>query len=160
MQVAIDDDTRRWISSNEDRRWSTLLRYWQSLAARLGRLPRRAEIDPLALSSLLPHLFLVDVVHAGEAEPRFRFRLLGGAITDRESVRPGQYLDEFQGMRDSEKIMRHYHDALKLRIRVRSATLAWDHPTKEFITYHAVLLPLSDDGRQVDTLLGLAIYEA
>lgn len=160
MQVAIEDETLRWITSNQDRRWSTLLAYWQGLIARLGRLPRRSEIDPLALANVLPNLFLVDVVRAAGAAPRFRFRLLGGAITDRESVRPGQFLDEFGAMRDSDRIMRHYRGTLDGRVSVRSASLAWDHPTKEFITYHVLLLPLSEDGAQVDTLLGLAIYEA
>ena len=160
MQLSIEDASLRWIEASEDGRWSTLLQYWHGLGARHGGLPQRAEIDPLALPNLLPNLFLVDVVPVEGAGPRFRFRLLGGAITARESVRPGQYLDEFAGMRDSAKITRHYHDTLVGRISVRSATLAWDHPTKQFITYRVLLLPLSDDGRQVDTILGLAIYEA
>jgi hypothetical protein len=160
MKVQIEDEAQRWIAANDDKRWSFLLGYWQELTTRLGRLPRRAEIDPISLPALLPNLFLVDIVRGDSGPPRFRFRLLGGAITHRESVRPGQFLDEFRGMRDSDRILRHYFDALELKIRVRNATLAWDHPTKEFITYHALLLPLSEDGALVDTLLGLAIYEA
>jgi len=160
MRIEIEDETLRWISASEDRRWSFLLEYWRDLTGRLGRLPRRAEIDPLSLPKVLPNLFLIDVVREGHAAPRFRFRLLGGAITDRESVRPGQFIDEFKNMRDSERIMRHYRNTLEQRISVRSATLAWDHPTKEFITYHALLLPLSEDGGEVDSILGLAIYEA
>ena len=160
LPLDIEEETLNWIAANEDRRFAVLLDYWRDLAARLGRLPRRAEFDPVATPGVLPNLFLVDVVRDGAAKPRFRFRLLGGAITARESVRPGQFLDEFPAMRDSERIMKHYHDALDLKIRVRAATLAWDHPTKDFITYHALLLPLSEDGRTVDTLLGLAIYEA
>ena len=42
----------------------------------------------------------------------------------------------------------------------RRGNLAWDHPTKEFISYHVMLLPLSSDGMLVNALLGLAIYEA
>lgn len=160
MRFEVDDEALRWIDANEDRRWSFLLEYWREMADRLGRLPQRSEIDPLNLPKLWPNLFLVDVVRTENAAPRFRFRLLGGAIVALESVRPGQFIDEFEGMRDSERIMRHYHDTLDRRISIRSATLAWDHPTKEFITYHALLLPLSDDGQTVDTILGLAIYES
>jgi hypothetical protein len=160
MRIEVEDETQRWIDASEDRRWSFLLGYWRDMIDRLGRLPHRSEIDPLNLPKLWPNLFLVDVVRDGGEVPRFRFRLLGGAITARESVRPGQFMDEFEGMRDSERIMRHYRSTLDLRVSVRSATLAWDHPTKEFITYHALLLPLSDDGQAVDTILGLAIYEA
>ncbi len=160
MRIEIEDETQRWIDASEDRRWSFLLGYWRDLIDRLGRLPQRSEIDPLNLPKLLPNLFLIDVVRDDGEAPRFRFRLLGGAITARESVRPGQFIDDFEAMRDSQRIMRHYHDTLDRRISIRSATLAWDHPTKEFITYHALLLPLSDDGRVVDMILGLAIYEA
>lgn len=160
MPVEIEQETLNWIAANEDRRFAILLDYWRDLAARLGRLPRRGELDPVEIATVLPHLFLVDVVRDATTPPRFRFRLLGGAITARESVRPGQFLDDYGGMRESERIMRHYFDALDLKVRVRSASLAWDHPTKDFITYHALLLPLSEDGAAVDTLLGLAIYEA
>lgn len=160
MRIEVEDETQRWIDASEDGRWSFLLGYWRELIDRLGRLPHRSEIDPLSLPKLWPNLFLIDVVRADAAAPRFRFRLLGGAITARESVRPGQFIDDFAGMRDSERIMRHYHNTLDLRVSIRSATLAWDHPTKEFITYHALLLPLSEDGQAVDTILGLAIYEA
>ena len=55
---------------------------------------------------------------------------------------------------------RHYLDCLNRRVRIRHTNLAWDHPTKEFISYHVLLLPLSSDGELVDALLGLAIYEA
>jgi hypothetical protein len=160
MQLDFDEESLHWIDGHEDRRWSMLLGYWRGLTERLGRLPRRAEIDPVELPTLLPNLFLADVVRVADAAPRFRFRLLGGAITARESVRPGEFLDEYQGMRDSASITGHYRDTLARQIRIRSASLAWDHPTKEFITYHALLLPLSDDGETVDAILGLAIYEA
>lgn len=160
MAVDFDGESLRWIEAQTDRRWSDLLDYWRQLTRKLGRLPRRAEIDPVSLPGLLPNLFLVDVVTEPHAAPRYRFRLLGGAITSRESVRPGQFLDEFDGMLDSQRILDHYRDAVKQRVCIREASLAWDHPTKAFISYHVLLLPLSDDGERVDTLLGLAIYEA
>lgn len=158
-QVTFDPHSLDWIARNTDRRWALLLDYWRALIDRLDRLPKRSEIDPLDLPALLPNLFLVDVVREDGAPPRYRFRLLGGAITARETVRPGQFLDEFEGMRDSEVILQHYADALRLHIRLREATLAWDHPAKRYIIYEVILLPLSEDGQAVDTLLGLALYE-
>lgn len=54
-----------------------LYAYWASL--RHGRtLPRRADIDLQALMLALPHVFLVDVDHAGEGE--FTFRLAGSFL--------------------------------------------------------------------------------
>jgi len=157
----LDANADQWIATNPDRRWALLLEYWNGLAQRLGRLPKRTEVDPLELpGGLLPNIFLVDVVRAANApELRFRFRLLGAAISERETVRPGQYLDDYRGDTPAE-MTRQYVDCLERRVSVRRTNLAWDHPTKEFITYHVMLLPLSNNGVEVDTLLGLAVYEA
>jgi hypothetical protein len=158
--VELDPAAGQWIASNADRRWALLLEYWNHLAQRLDRLPKRAEIDPVDLPlGLLPNIFLVDVVRADGAPPRFRFRLLGAAITARERVRSGQYLDEYRS-ETPDDMTQHYVDCLERRVRIRRTNLAWDHPAKEFISYHVMLLPLSSDGTLVDALLGLAIYEA
>lgn len=159
--LELDAKAGQWIAANSDRRWALLLEYWDHLAQRLGRLPKRTEVDPLELPvGLLPNIFLVEVVRAAGAAPRFRFRLLGTAITVRERVRPGQYLDDYRSERASDDMTRQYLDCLERRVSVRRTNLAWDHPTKEFITYHVMVLPLSSDGEEVDALLGLAIYEA
>ena len=161
MLVELDPAAGQWIASSADRRWALLLEYWNHLAQRLDRLPKRVEIDPVDLPvGLLPNIFLVDVVRADGARPRFRFRLLGAAITARERVRPGQFLDEYRTETTPDDMARHYLDCLNRRVRVRRANLAWDDPTKEFICYHVMLLPLSSDGTVVDALLGLAVYEA
>lgn len=160
MFLELDPAAAKWIAANPDRRWAVLLDYWNHLAQRLDRLPRRTEVDPVDLPvDLLPNIFLVDVVRGEGAAPRFRFRLLGTAITARERVRPGQFLEDYSND-IPEAMTRQYLDCLERRVRVRSANLAWDHPTKEFISYHVMLLPLSSDGTEVDALLGLAIYEA
>jgi hypothetical protein len=161
LYLQLDPAAGQWIASNADRRWALLLEYWNHLAQRLSRLPKRAEIDPVGLPvGLLPNMFLVDVIAADGALPRFRFRLLGTSITARERVRPGQYLDEYMTGAVVDDMTRHYLDCLERRVRVRRSNLAWDHPAKEFIHYHVMLLPLSSDGALVDAILGLAIYEA
>lgn len=160
MFLELDPAADQWIAANPDRRWAVLLEYWHQLAHRLGRLPRRAEIDPLDLPvELLPNIFLVDVVRAEGAVPRFRFRLLGTAITSRERAKAGRYLDNYRSDIPDE-MTSQYLDCLERRVGIRRSNLAWDHPTKEFIFYHVMLLPLSNDGTEVDALMGLAIYEA
>jgi hypothetical protein len=159
--IELDPAAGQWIAANADRRWAVLLDYWKRLVQRLGRLPKRAEVDPLELPvELLPNIFLVDVVRAPDLAPRFRFRLLGTAITARERVKPGQYLDEYRSERTPDDMIRQYLDCLERRVSIRRTNLAWDHPTKEFISYHVMLLPLSTDATEVDALLGLAVYEA
>ncbi|HEX6121072.1 MAG TPA: PAS domain-containing protein, partial [Dongiaceae bacterium] len=110
MLLELDADTRQWIAENPDRRWALLLGYWNRLAEASGRMPGRAEIDPLNLAvELLPNIFLVDVVRdAGRTAPRFRFRLLGTAITARETVKPGQYLDENPPSKAIDEMTRQY----------------------------------------------------
>ena len=164
MYLDLDDQARAWIAENKDRRWALLLEYWNRLAQQVGRLPRRAEIDATKLPpQLLPNIFLVDVVDGSMADggsvPRFRFRLLGAAIAARETVKPGQFLDDYEESIPAE-MLAQYLACLKRRVSIRRTNLAWDHPTKEFIAYHVMLLPLSSDGTVVDTILGLAIYEA
>ncbi|HEV8388499.1 MAG TPA: PAS domain-containing protein [Dongiaceae bacterium] len=161
MILELDANAAAWIAANSDRRWALLLEYWNRVAQRVGRLPKRTEVDPLELPvELLPNIFLVDVVRAAGGAPRFRFRLLGTAITQRERIRPGQYLDEASGETIPGEMTQQYLACLERRVGIRSTNLAWDHPTKKFITYRVLLLPLSGDGEAVDTLLGLAIYEA
>jgi len=160
--LELDVQTQQWIETNPDRRWALLLEYWNRLAQRAAKLPKRSEIDPLELPvDMLPHIFLVDVVRTADPPAtRFRFRLLGAAITARERVRPGQYLDDYTSDQVPDAMTQQYLECLERRVSNRSTNLAWDHPTKEFITYRVMLLPLSSDGTEVNTLIGLAIYEA
>ena len=160
MFLQLDPGAARWIADNPDRRWALLLEYWNRLAQHHNRLPKRAEVDPLELPvELLPNIFLVDVVRGEGAEPRFRFRLLGTAITARERVKAGQYLDDYRSDTPGD-MTRQYLDCLERRVGIRRTTLAWDHPTKAFIAYQVMLLPLSSNGTDVDSLVGLALYEA
>jgi hypothetical protein len=159
MHVQVDKAATDWIAKNPDRRWQQLLDYWQSLTETSSRLPRRREIDPVALPpDLLPNMFLIDVVRAGNGtQPRFRFRLLGSAIVDRESTKVGQFVDQLGTTADTSEMVTHYRDCLAGRIRVRDTTLLWDDARKEHVKYRVLLLPLGDDGA-IDTIMGLAIY--
>jgi hypothetical protein len=49
--LELDPAAGQWIASNADRRWALLLEYWNHLAQRLDRMPKRAEIDPVDLPS-------------------------------------------------------------------------------------------------------------
>ncbi|HEY4162471.1 MAG TPA: PAS domain-containing protein [Dongiaceae bacterium] len=147
------------ISADREPRWGQLLRHWQMLANEADRIPPRSAIDPANLGkTLLPNIFLVDVVREGEkAEPRFRFRLLGQEIVEHESTRVGDYLDQFRAGYQVAEMQRHYRDCADGRIWLRTASLAWND--KEFLEYQVLLLPLSEDGRGITHLIGLALYQ-
>ena len=57
---------------------------WSYWTARCGArlMPRRADIDPVDIPLLLPHLLLLET----DEQKRFRYRLVGTAI-DRKSTR-------------------------------------------------------------------------
>jgi hypothetical protein len=159
--IDIDPSTRLLIDANTEPRWGQFLRTWECLAAAKGRYPSRSEIDPAALGAkLLPNVFLTDVVNQpGRNEPRFRYRLLGQVIVDREPTRPGDYLDALGAPGDVAAIVEHYQACIAGRIWVREASLTWHGERRGYLSYKVMMLPLSDDGETVTQLIGLALYE-
>jgi hypothetical protein len=160
-RIDIDPAARREIDSAAEPLWGQFLRTWESLAAAKGRYPARSEIDPAALGAkLLPNVFLVDVVDTpGLTAPRFRYRLLGQAIIEREPTRPGAHVDEIGTTADIVAIENHYIGCLEGKVWIREASLAWSDPRGGYLRYRVMMLPLSDDGETVTHLIGLALYE-
>jgi hypothetical protein len=83
--------------------------YWESLAG--GLAPERDQVDPAAITDLLPYLLLVEF----ETEPfRVRYRLTGTTVDQMTGMNiSGRYLDEFAvGIyADSVyRLQRHYAD--------------------------------------------------
>jgi hypothetical protein len=160
-RIEIEPATRRAIESGTEPLWGQFLRTWESLVAAKGRYPARNEIDPAALGAkLLPNVFLVDVVETpGLTAPRFRYRLLGQAIIDREPTRSGDFVDEIGTSADIVAVEHHYIGCLEGKIWIREASLAWTDPRGGYLRYSVMMLPLSEDGASVTHLIGLALYE-
>jgi hypothetical protein len=158
--LSIDPKTVALVAAGIEPRWGRFLRAWQELAAEKGRFPTRTEIDPARLGTdLLPNVFLVDAVmpiNAGKR--RFRFRLLGQAILDRETTRAGDYLDTLGASADIAEIERQYVAALGGEVWIRDADLVWNSQTRDVFTYQVMMLPLADAHGDVAHLLGLALY--
>ncbi len=137
----------------------TLYRYWESKLPPAGGLPRRADIDPVEIArarpELMPHLWLVDVLR----DPtRFRYRLLGGALTDAGAPgRVGELIDARVGPR-----ARSLHDNL---VKVREEK-SWNYrngpPTMPHSDHVAAIerlsLPLVDDAGLVAVILSASLY--
>jgi hypothetical protein len=148
------------IAADAEPRWGRFLRAWQDLAAEKGRIPTRTEIDPARIGAdLLSNVFLADVIRGGKPSLRFRFRLLGQAILDRESTRPGAFLDELGATADIAGIEQQYRACLERRVYLREESLVWNDVRKSAFLYSVLVLPLSDDGETVSHLLGLALYD-
>jgi hypothetical protein len=135
--------------ANHDPDLTALHRYWTVKCA--GRkMPRRSDLDPTEIPSLLPHLFITEV----HFPLRFRFRLVGTAICERWAENyNGKYLDELSLGEERQAVLTQYE------LAARTAAPCYDSAefTNElgrYLHYRRLLLPLSDDGETPTMLLG------
>jgi len=136
----------------EDPALQALLAYWQGLC-RDGALPGRGDIVPSRIKALLPIVMLVDVVGS---PPRFRWRLLGTAITQvmgRDST--GKWFDELY----SEGVLARMNEIYGLSAARRAPvryTGSFDLVGKDHVPFESLHLPLVDeDGRVVMLMVGM-----
>jgi hypothetical protein len=138
----------------KDERLRRLYQYWNDKRG-ARRFPARRDIDPLDFAYVLGHVMLIDVTH----DPlRFRFRLYGSALLDRNNAvdMTGKYLDE------------HARPEFRAYLRDEWAdTVERGSPTHGFFDrmiddelrkFEVLRLPLSADGTTVDMLLVCAVF--
>lgn len=143
----------------QDARLRELYRYWAD--KKRGRpLPARGDLDPMEIPQLLQNIGLVDVV--GDP-PRFRYRLVGTAITHaigRELT--NWHVDELPLERDYvDHLLALYRTTVE---EARPVYSEGDFAGLPFMaSWHSyrLLLPLSRDGGPVDMILvGQVFVEA
>lgn len=135
---------------------SAIHAYWQecALAAGPGLLPRRQQIDPLRIPKLLESMSLIDMV--GQP-PRFRLRLQGGAIRRMGMLAaPGDYLDQFMAA-DAPPLLDLAHIAASRQLVWYRGRAYMPHETVLF-SLERIFLPLAEDGRSVDVVMGLTVF--
>jgi hypothetical protein len=158
--ITIRPETELKLEDTREPRWSRFLETWKAMAREKGGLPSRRDIDPARIGAdLLPNIFLADILRGGKPALRFRFRLLGQVITERETTRPGVFLDELGASADLAGIERQYRAAIDREVYLREQSLVWNDVRKDAFLYSVLILPLADDGETVSHLLGLAIYD-
>ena len=133
-------------------------RYWTSIWPAPDLLPARRSFDPTAVPNLLPAIWLVDVVRN---QLHFRFRLLGSRIEKFAGRRmTGEWLDEVLPEETRDTVVANLKEV------VDTAAPSWRRgpslivPKKTSVTLERVYLPLAEDGRTVDMILGLTIFES
>ncbi len=128
---------------------------WRAL--RRGRLvPSRADFDPVAIRAYLPNVFMIDVEDGGA---RFRYRLCGTAVAEVYGDFTGRYVDEFVSPDFRDTAIARLRDvALRFHVHYLVQALTWqDRP---YIRYRRLLMPLSDDQRRANILLGIVYSES
>lgn len=127
---------------------SALWLYWRGVCGDRAMPPRRA-IDPAAIPKLLPHLQMVDRLSDG----RFRYRLTGTAIVAAYGYDATmKMVDDVLPPVRRKHANRHYRIVFETRrpIFVRSLYITAE---KLKLIVSRLILPLGDDGTQVEMLL-------
>jgi hypothetical protein len=131
-----------------------LFEYWRSKCA--GRdMPRRADIDPVEIPTLMPNLLVADI----EYDPfRVRYRLVGTRVVEMTGYEfTGRYLDEIALPNDEGPFQECYQLACESRSPVMSR-IKWHLAPNTTEEYDICILPLSDDGRRVNMALAIECY--
>jgi hypothetical protein len=124
---------------------------WESLrAGRIG--PKRDEISPAPLKSVLASTFIIDVVDGGQD---FRFRFAGDRIIQFMGRRfAGMLLSELTGTPFFDNMRTMYSACVASKGPITSGVRQASYPGKEFLEIEAVVFPLSEDGVGVTHLFG------
>lgn len=134
-----------------------LFRYWRSLSDN-GCVPRRRDIDPVALRTMLSHIYLLD---AGQGPDDLRYRLAGSLIVQAFGFEPGG-LTRAQ-IRERHVLPERYPEFDRTSAETYSivdkgiVTYSHDHMTsytKDYLAYTRLNLPISEDGKTLTGILG------
>lgn len=119
------------------------------------QLPGRPDIDPIDIPSMLPFVFLVDVLRGGAD---FRYRLVGTDIVrNTKKDFTGYLLSEISEIGSQGKLMALYARVVEGRSPV---TEVFSYKTRGGVekSYVVVVAPLSRDGVDIDMLFGYALH--
>jgi hypothetical protein len=135
-----------------DERLLQLHAYWRHKAT--GRpMPCRADLDPIEIPQLLPHVMLVDVLRSS----RYRYRLIGTENAREHGINAtGCYLDEvLPGPEYQAHVIGLYDECLRFRRPLYSECLFLSPGQQGELERHTkvLFLPLSDDGENINIVL-------
>ncbi len=112
-------------------------------------LPARDDIDPSEILKILPHVFLLDV----RPEPLdFRYRLIGTKMDEHMTGSySGLWMSEIPHQKAPSRIWASCRQVVEQKQPLSSDT-PYVGKHKEFLTTEDLIMPLSDDGEQVNML--------
>ena len=143
----------------EDPRLRRFYDYWLG-KCRSGRLPARADIDPVEIPDLLPWIMLLDPV-PGPKGYRFRMRLIGTGLVARAGRdATGYFYDEMLSKRDVARFTTIYTEVIKTgRPHHYHADIDISRlEGREHLRYERLICPLATDGVTVDMLALIVVF--
>jgi hypothetical protein len=118
-------------------------------------MPARADIDPMHMCRILSKVLLIDVLNAA---PFFRFRVVGSQIAEWAHFDAGGGgLDQVEAPGYRQMLMATYSEVRGAR-RPVAHRIRWDEPNGAH-RYKRLLLPLADDGENVNMILSCSVVE-
>lgn len=132
--------------------------YWRSIHPASG-LPGRQHFDPLAIHSLLPGIWLLDI----QRHPfRLRYRLAGTeAVEAIGSEVTGKWMDEAHvTVAQEPAYMERYRAVVEQGVPSwrRGVPRLWTH--KKYTMLENIVVPLATDSVTVDLLACLTVFHA
>ncbi len=117
-------------------------------------MPARADIDPAAITALLPHVVLMDVLRTADPDwpLDFRYRLIGTQV---DAMMNGRYT----GLRMSQ--LPHQRPPARIWTSLQQVSeggrptvnrVPYVGPHKDYLSVVDIVMPLSSDGAAVDML--------
>jgi hypothetical protein len=132
--------------------------YWETRRG-AAAMPRRQDVTPADMKAYLPNILLADVVQNGED---FRYRVVGSQLQRYFSGNPTSMLMSGAlavfGEETVTRTIGVYQMVMKRRkpLRIRGVGTLYSQQAKLF---DALLTPLSDDGENVNMILGTFVFE-
>jgi hypothetical protein len=130
--------------------------YWRAKCA--GRsMPRRRDIDPAEIPSLLPHILITEMLEEGT---RYRYRLAGSAVTEAfgRSL-TGRYVDEIMTGQYRAFITRLYRSLYLDRRCIFCESRRYTNGVRQGRSTKRLFMPLSNDDRVVDQALIVQTFQ-
>lgn len=140
----------------DDARLQEAHRYWRRMLG--GRaVPRRRDLDPAAIPTLLPHVMLVEVQEGG----RYRYRLIGTENQTAHGINAtGRFLDEvLPGPDYAAHVLALYDKCAETHRPLYSECLFFPPGGHEPERHTKVLfMPLSADGETVNMIFVIQVF--
>jgi hypothetical protein len=134
-----------------------LYRYWLAIRPAPDLVPGRQHFDPVAVPQLLSALWMLDVQRA---PLRFKYRLLGtDHVAAMDGDMTGRWLDELFPEFTAEPNYSQCVATVEERQVCFYKGRPLYHVRKEYLAMERLMLPLARNGRDVDVLLAITVYD-
>lgn len=131
--------------------------YWLAIAPD-GRLPGRQHFDPLEIATIMPQVWMLDVVRRDDGTRRFRYRLAGTKeVETLQREVTGQWFDVVHRLDAEHPIYQRLADVVEHGVASYRKGLVGLTHEKDHRLVENCMLPFSAAGKTVDLIAACSI---